>query len=226
MTTGTTTKRRTAAPEDVWATLDRIVKMNEEFKKKQREELRQQQEEHIKQREEEAKWRAEDAKRREEFDRELEATQRIVKANGIAIGGLHNSFGELAEHLVAPGIADRFVELGLQFAKMSPNAKINRDGKLVAEVDLWLENSATIIVVEIKAKVKSGDVREHGERLKKIREVNAANDDRRDIFGAVAGAVFGKAERNAARNAGFYVIVQSEDTMKMDIPEGFVPKVW
>jgi len=31
------------------------------------------------------------------------------------MGGLHNSFGEMAEHLVAPGIVERFNNLGYHF---------------------------------------------------------------------------------------------------------------
>ena len=32
--------------------------------------------------------------------------------------------------------------------------------------------------------------------------------------------------KQAVLEAGFYVIEQSGDTMRIDIPEGFVPKEW
>jgi hypothetical protein len=32
--------------------------------------------------------------------------------------------------------------------------------------------------------------------------------------------------RTAALKAGFYVIVQTGDTVKIDVPEGFIPKTW
>ena len=236
-----TIKRPPATPEDVWATLDRIARMNEEFKKEQREERRKEQEEQQEerrkqreeQREERAKYKREEAeakKKRDEGWAKLEKmfaeSAEQIKSNNKEMGRLRNSFGELAEHLVAPGIAARFDELGLRFGKIAPDVEIMEDGQFLAEVDLLLENADTIMAVEIKAKVKAADINEHKRRLAKLRDFNEKMGDRRRILGAVAGAVFGAGERNAARNAGFYVVVQSGDTMKMDIPEGFVPKVW
>lgn len=46
------------------------------------------------------------------------------------------------------------------------------------------------------------------------------------IYGAIAGAVFGGEEKQAVLEAGFYALEQSGDTMKMDIPGGFVPRVF
>jgi hypothetical protein len=43
---------------------------------------------------------------------------RLMKDLTIQMGGLHRSFGELAEHLVAPGIVSRFNELGYHFDSM------------------------------------------------------------------------------------------------------------
>jgi hypothetical protein len=34
------------------------------------------------------------------------------------------------------------------------------------------------------------------------------------------------AVRTAALKAGFYVITQTGDTVKIDVPEGFIPKAW
>jgi len=45
-------------------------------------------------------------------------------------------------------------------------------------------------------------------------------------MGAIAGAIFGTAEKKATIEAGLYVIKQSGDTMKIDVLEGFVPREW
>jgi hypothetical protein len=50
----------------------------------------------------------------QETKQQMQETDRIVKQLGSQMGGLHNSFGELAEHLVAPGIAQRFKEIALE----------------------------------------------------------------------------------------------------------------
>jgi hypothetical protein len=46
------------------------------------------------------------------------------------------------------------------------------------------------------------------------------------IKGAIAGAIFGAAEKKATMEAGLYVVEQSGDTMKIDVPEDFVPREW
>ncbi|MCL2191507.1 MAG: hypothetical protein FWB79_05925, partial [Treponema sp.] len=66
----------------------------------------------------------------------------------------------------------------------------------------------------------------HKERLEKIRSAHDKCGDRRRILGAMAGAVFGPRQREAAQEAGFFVVAQSGDTMRMDLPEGFVPREW
>ena len=103
---------------------------------------------------------------------------------------------------------------------------MKKDGKLLAEIDLLLENSESVIVVEVKAKPNTRDVEKHRARLEKLRgHYNALNDYRR-LYGVMAGAVFGPTERKTALEAGFYVAVQSGDTMKMDLSEDFIPGEW
>jgi len=46
------------------------------------------------------------------------------------------------------------------------------------------------------------------------------------ILGAIAGAIFDDDVKKAALEAGFFVIGQSGDTMKIEIPEGFKPREW
>jgi hypothetical protein len=50
--------------------------------------------------------------------------------------------------------------------------------------------------------------------------------DSRKYRGAIAAAILTDQARGCALKAGFYVIEQSGDTMKLEIPEGFVPRDW
>ena len=73
-------------------------------------------------------------RRMQETDRRMQETDRLMKENAESqkktdrqitrlskqMGGLHNSFGEMAEHLVVPGIAERFNELGYHFNAVAP----------------------------------------------------------------------------------------------------------
>ena len=166
--------------------------------------------------------------RDEEFTRRMQETERQMKRTDKQIGDLTNRFGEIAEHLVAPGITKRFNELGYHFGSIHRDEEIlGDDSKVKTEIDIVLENDKNIIAVEVKAKPRLKDVEHHVHRLEILREYRSKKRyDERKIMGAIAGAIFGKQEKAAVIEAGMYVIEQSGDTMKIDIPEGFIPREW
>jgi chromosome segregation ATPase len=164
----------------------------------------------------------------EKLDKQLEKSKRLVDRNGRQMGGLHRKFGELAEHLVAPGIAKRFNELGYHFAAMAPRGyKIVEDEKIKTEIDILLENGETVIAVEVKVNPAVQDIEHHVKRLEILRDSRLkANEKRKKILGAIAGAIYEDKVKEAVREAGFFVIEQSGDTMKIDMTEDFVPREW
>ncbi|MCL2600157.1 MAG: hypothetical protein FWD88_03140 [Treponema sp.] len=219
MAIAATLEQPPSTPEKVWATLDRITQKQEETERRwvefdRRWELEAEQRQ------------AEAAKRQAEFNQRWGKLEEQFKKNSKEMGDLRNSFGEIAEHLVAPGIKERFNELGFDFGRVVANVEIIEDKKVITEADLVLESGELIMVVEIKAKPKLRDVKAHERRLERMREWHDRNNDRRRLLGAMAGAVFGGQEKKAALDAGFYVIVQSGDTMKMDLTEDFVHREW
>ena len=144
------------------------------------------------------------------------------------IGELGNRFGELAEHLVAPGIVDKFNALGFFFHKDAQNAKY-RDPvskQILAEVDILLENGDIVIAVEVKTKLSEKDIEKHIQRMEILRRFADERGDKRKYRGALARAIVSSEAREYALNAGFYVIEQSGDTMKLEIPKDFVPREW
>jgi hypothetical protein len=160
---------------------------------------------------------------------EMKKTERQMKKTDKRMGDLHNRFGELAEHLVAPGIAKRFNEIGYHFRSMATKGcKImGADGKTKAEVDILLENGDTIMAVEVKTKPVVKDIEHHERRLEILRDHRRTmNEKPKKIQGAIAGAIFGTEEKKAVLEAGLFVLEQSGDTMKLEIPEGFVPREW
>ena len=159
-----------------------------------------------------------------ETDRQFKETKEMFKRTDKRIGDLGNTFGDMVEHLVAPGIEKNLEETGLVFSNVSPNRKIKENGQCIAEIDLVLENSELVVAAEIKAKVTCDHIRDHLKRLEKIRRHMDGNGDRRRLYGAVASTVFSAPQKAAALKAGFYVIVQSGETMKLDMPEGYKPK--
>jgi hypothetical protein len=67
-------------------------------------------------------------------------------------------------------------------------------------------------------------IKDHIKRLKILRESRREKRDGRKIIGTIAGAVFKNNVKESAQKAGLYVMVQSGDTMKIDMPEGWEPK--
>ena len=170
----------------------------------------------------------ENAEQIKKTDEQMKNTDEQIKRTAEQMGFLSNRFGELAEHLVAPGIHERFNELGYHFGEMLPGGLIikGEDGKSKAEIDLLLQNSDTIMAVEVKSKPKMKHIEEHIKRLEILRDHRRKLRDQRKVEGAIAGAIFGIEEKKAVIEAGLYVIEQSGDTMKIEMPDGFVPKRW
>jgi hypothetical protein len=156
-----------------------------------------------------------------------EKTDRMIKRIGRQIGDLHHTFGELAEHMVAPNIAARFDQLGYNFDRIATKGmEIAENGKIKVEVDIFLENGECVMAVEVKSKPKEKDIGHHIRRLEIIREHWDRRNDSRKIQGAIAGVIFTPEVKKAAIDAGLFVLVQSGDTMKLEIPDGFIPQEW
>jgi hypothetical protein len=88
-----------------------------------------------------------------------------------------------------------------------------------------LENGESIVVVETKADPSLSDVKKHIRQMQMYREYRNRMypNDTRKLYGAMGAAVFPDDVQQAALEAGFYIIVQSGKTVKIDVPEGFVP---
>ncbi|MCL2791782.1 MAG: hypothetical protein FWD87_01710 [Spirochaetaceae bacterium] len=178
--------------------------------------------------EQEAERQKEAARQTEELKEQMKDTDRLLKETGRQISKLGNRFGELAEHLVAPGIVKKFNDIGFNFYKVSTRGGEFADPEtrqVVAEVDIVLENKDTFMAVEVKSKLQKQDIDDHIARMKTLRRI-ADDDDKRKYLGAVAGAIVTDEARNYARKSGFYVLEQSGDTMKLVVPKGFVPREW
>ena len=172
--------------------------------------------------------REQEAERQKEAARQTEELKKQIKETGRQISKLGNRFGELVEHLVAPGIVEKFNDIGFNFYEISPKGREFADPEtrqVVAEVDIVLENKDTFMAVEVKSKLQKQDVDDHIARMKTLRRI-ADDDDKRKYLGAVAGAIVTDEARNYARKSGFYVLEQSGDTMKLVVPKGFVPREW
>jgi len=217
---------QSVSPEKIWAILQEAAGIHKETKL-QMQETDRLIKETIEIQKETVEIQKETKLQMQETDRLIKENAKQMKITDRKVGELSNRFGELAEHLVAPSIREKFNELGFSFGEVSRDKEIvDAEGNSVAEVDILLENGDTVMVVEIKAKPSEKDVKEHIQRMEILRRRADARNDKRTFQGAIAGAIMGKAVRSHILKNGLYVIEQTGDTVKISIPEGFKARSW
>ncbi len=171
----------------------------------------------------------EEKRRSQELDRRFRETSQKISALGSRIG-------EIVENMVGGDIVNQFRELGYDVSLLSRNIRFGVQGLTeCGEIDLFLEDGDTAILIEVKTNLKTEDVVEHVERLEKFRRYinektdpgSLANPDKRQFVGAVAGAVVEPNVAAFAQKLGMYVIVQSGTAVEiLPSPEDFVAKKW
>ncbi|MDR1909784.1 MAG: hypothetical protein LBQ35_07730 [Spirochaetaceae bacterium] len=203
--------------DDVWAALM-------ELREEQREGYRQMKEA----REEMDRQMQKDREAREEADRQMreareEADRRMQKDREEAdrrIGRLGNRLGDLIEHLTAANLLEKFQDLGYTFTQISQNIKIkNPDKRILAEIDMLLENGDYAMAVEVKSRLTLMDVQEHIRRMETLRAHADARNDTRKYVSSVSGALVDGNARDFALNKGIYVIEHSGDTVRIRAPQ-------
>ena len=174
----------------------------------------------------------ENAERNAETRKVMEETFRQMKERSDRLdkqlGDFGNRFGEMAEHTITPNLLVKFQQMGFTFTQVHRDTEIvDRKNDIITEVDAFLENGEKVMIVEIKNKVKTGDIDDHIERMEKLRKCADLRNDRRAYLGAVAGVVFSESEKVYALKNGFYVIEPSGDTFNITAPSGeYQPHEW
>jgi len=165
-----------------------------------------------------------------EFDRQMKESglkfDRQIKEMNRRFGDFSNRFGEVVEYLVAPNLQKKFSEMGYDFQEASKNHKLsNKKHNISLEIDIFLQNGDTAMLVEIKTNLTDSDINEHVKRLEKMRKYADLRGDKRKFLGAVAGVVVASKTKKYALNQGFYFVEPSGETFNITSPPG-KPKEW
>ena len=204
--------------EQVWATLDRITQKQEETAKRQ-EETDRIIKEAAKRQKETDRIVKETAKQQEETALQMKKTDLQIQEYNKRFGDFTNRFGEIVEYMVAPGLQEKFRELGFIFQRTNNGSKFSdSDNKIKFQVDIILENGQKAMLVEVKSKLTTEDVKDHIERLGKMRQYADLHNDKRTFIGAVAGVVTPPNVKDFALNKGFFVIEPSGETFNITSP--------
>jgi predicted RNase H-related nuclease YkuK (DUF458 family) len=159
---------------------------------------------------------------------QIKETGRQMKETDKKVGELSNRFGESVEYMVVPNLVKKFKKLGFVFEKAHRNTQIeDLEGRIIAEIDVFMENGDKAMVVESKVKPSRDDINYHIKRMEKIRSYADRHHDTRKYLGAIAGVVLSDTVKTYALSKGFYVLEPSGDTFNIIEPQGkFHPHEW
>jgi hypothetical protein len=165
-------------------------------------------------------------KKFQETDKKFQENEKLLRQNQKMMSDLGRKFGKIVEHMFIPNLQEKFNAFGYEFGKSSTNVLIgNKEHNIYAEVDVFLENGDCALAVEIKTQANIDDIREHVERMEKLRQYFDLHNDKRKLFGAVAAAIIPDNVHDFALKNGFYVIRQLGDNIDVEEPQS-KPKAW
>jgi len=153
-------------------------------------------------------------------------TARQIQRTDSELGKLSKRMGEVVEYMVAPNLREKFRELGYDFPQAHQNSDVSdRKNNIFIEIDVKLENGDKAMLVEVKTKPTTKDVKDHIKRLDKMRVYADLHGDKRTFLGAVAGVVMSDNVKEYILKQGFFVIEPSGETFNITPPNG-KPKEW
>jgi hypothetical protein len=163
----------------------------------------------------------------EEADKRHQKLERLVRKLSKNVGGVNHTLGRLMEAMYAARLWDKFGDFGYGFTKGGPNTKFVKDGQVIAEVDIFLENGLYAMAVEVKTDLVNEDVDDHLERLATIRAYMDDHGDKRILVGAVAGGIVPKNVVGYAQKKGLHVVGWSgKAATVLEAPPSFKVREW
>ena len=134
----------------------------------------------------------------------------------------------MVRYVVLPCIEEEFWKLGLNFSMTSAFTTIDdKKNNIHIVIDIDLRDGDKEMLVKVEAKPTIDDIRDHIERMEKVRAHRGLRDDNRKYLGAIVGMVMSENEKTFALKSGFYVIEPSGETFAITVPEGiYAPREW
>jgi hypothetical protein len=161
-----------------------------------------------------------------ETAKQMKETDRQIQDYNKRFGEFTRRFGDIVEYMIAPNLRDKFKEYGFIFPKANNNTRVNdHENDIHFEIDVMLENGEKAMLVEIKTKLTTENVKDHIERLEKMRTYADLHGDKRSFLGAVAGVVMDTQTKNFALKQGLFAVEPSGESFNITPPPG-QPREW
>ena len=155
-----------------------------------------------------------------ETDRRFKETDKRIRE----LSALFSSqWGRMVEALVEPSTLKLFQERGIDVQYVYRRIKAHRNGRTM-ELDLLLENSDEVVVVEVKSVLKVGDVQDFVEKLGQFLAYFPRYRGYR-VYGAVAGLrIEEEADKYAYRQGLFVLTATGEGIAQIENDVAFRPR--
>ena len=164
---------------------------------------------------------------------EVRKTSAEVRELSRNIGRVGKDLGELMEFIVIPKIRLAMNAAGKHSFTDMQTDRIFRtidelgEKKPLTEVDVLLYGDTEIMAVETKSHLMIRDVKDHIERLEKLRRhEDLAGIKDKKLIGAVVGAVVDKDVKIFALERGLCVVTIREEDDKLDVAEPETCRIW
>ena len=164
---------------------------------------------------------------------EVQKTSAEVRELSRNIGRVGKDLGELMEFIVIPKIRLAMNAAGKHSFTDMQTDRIFRtidelgEKKPLTEVDVLLYGDTEIMAVETKSHLMIRDVKDHIERLEKLRRhEDLAGIKDKKLVGAVVGAVVDKDVKFFALERGLCVVTIREEEDKLDVAEPETCRIW
>jgi len=159
----------------------------------------------------------------QEFDRRF---QEQLRETDKKLGKLSSRLGEFVEGLVAPAVVRLFQARGIEVSGLSHDIERRNSALgLATQIDLFVINGDSCILIEVKSKLSIDDVNEHLERMAKFKPLFPEYTDKK-AYGAVAAMVTPDEVAKYAYRKGFFVLAQQGKTVAILNDEHFKPLAW
>ena len=145
-------------------------------------------------------------------------TDKQIQKLSKELGNISNNNGVVAEEFFWNALKSKksFNGIKIDYSERNTHRKL---GKIEDEFDIILYNCNSVIVVEVKYKVREQDIKSLRDR--KIPNFKQLFKDKakQNIYGVIAGWSFSKEVVNLAKEAGFFILRQSGDNIMIESDE-------
>jgi hypothetical protein len=174
---------------------------------------------------------AELRKQSDRTDQQIEKTsQEITKLTAQVaqtnkqVGGLTSRWGEFVENLIKPAAARLFQEQGID-VHLTALRVTGQDEHGSIEIDILVENTTEVVVIEVKSHLEVRDVKRFLRTLERFKKAFPKHKNDK-LYGAVAGIKIDERVNEYAIQEGLFLIQPAGDSVVIANSHEFKPRAW